>query len=145
MHAKYPISVLRTEVGGRGRAAGKVLVSHPGEPGRFPAGSLPLFARGNRAGRCRWSAGFLAHIPFPPFPCNSSATPYPPRFTLIGSRDLAVNSRANLATPFEPKYRAGRCHWSAGFLGDLPFRRPFILPLLHIHLSHPYRPSRPCC
>ncbi|KAJ8870673.1 hypothetical protein PR048_029696 [Dryococelus australis] len=33
---------------------------------RYPAGSLPVFTGGNRAGRHFWSAGFLRDIPFPP-------------------------------------------------------------------------------
>ncbi|KAJ8873627.1 hypothetical protein PR048_024445, partial [Dryococelus australis] len=36
-----------------------------------------FFARGNRGGRCRWSAGFLGNLPFPPtlaFPCCSILT-----------------------------------------------------------------------
>ncbi|KAJ8867568.1 hypothetical protein PR048_031370 [Dryococelus australis] len=33
------------------------------------------FARANRAGRCRWSAGFLGDLPFPP-PLHSSAAPH---------------------------------------------------------------------
>ncbi|KAJ8866730.1 hypothetical protein PR048_032591, partial [Dryococelus australis] len=48
------------------------------------------FARGNSAGRCRWSANFLGDIP--PFPSHqtlhSSAAPLSPHFTLIGSQDL---------------------------------------------------------
>ncbi|KAJ8889793.1 hypothetical protein PR048_009296 [Dryococelus australis] len=56
---------------------------------------LCMFA--HRAGRCRWSAGFLEDIPFPP-PLHSGAAPYSPRFTLIGSQVLAVNSRPNVFT-----------------------------------------------
>ncbi|KAJ8869871.1 hypothetical protein PR048_028880 [Dryococelus australis] len=33
--------------------------------------------------------------------------------------------------------RAGRCRWSAGFLGSLPFYRPFVPALLHSHLISP--------
>ncbi|KAJ8891985.1 hypothetical protein PR048_004550 [Dryococelus australis] len=33
--------------------------------------------------------------------------------------------------------RAGRCSWSAGFLGDLTFPRSFIPALLHTHLTSP--------
>ncbi|KAJ8893905.1 hypothetical protein PR048_006506 [Dryococelus australis] len=43
-----------------------------------PAGSLRIFACENRAGRCRWSAGFLGDLPFPP-PLHSSAAPYSPQ------------------------------------------------------------------
>ncbi|KAJ8875843.1 hypothetical protein PR048_023745 [Dryococelus australis] len=42
-----------------------------------PAGSLRIFACGNRAGRCRWSASFLGDLPFPP-PFHSGAAPYSP-------------------------------------------------------------------
>ncbi|KAJ8889034.1 hypothetical protein PR048_008528 [Dryococelus australis] len=42
--------------------------------------------RGSRAGRCRWSAGFLRDLPFYP-PFHSGAAAYSPRFTLIGSQD----------------------------------------------------------
>ncbi|KAJ8896067.1 hypothetical protein PR048_001409 [Dryococelus australis] len=40
-----------------------------------PAGSLRIFACGNRAKRCRWSAGFLRELPFPP-PFHSDTAPY---------------------------------------------------------------------
>ncbi|KAJ8879914.1 hypothetical protein PR048_020534 [Dryococelus australis] len=40
-----------------------------------PAGSLRIFACGNRAGRYRSSAGILGDLPFPP-PLHSDATPY---------------------------------------------------------------------
>ncbi|KAJ8873463.1 hypothetical protein PR048_024281 [Dryococelus australis] len=33
--------------------------------------------------------------------------------------------------------RVGQCHWSANFLGDLPFPRPFIPALLNTHLTLP--------
>ncbi|KAJ8875116.1 hypothetical protein PR048_023009 [Dryococelus australis] len=54
-----------------------------------------VFARGNRAGRCTWSAGFLEALPFPPT-LHSSLAPYSPRLTLIGSQDLGVKSHPNL-------------------------------------------------
>ncbi|KAJ8894435.1 hypothetical protein PR048_007089 [Dryococelus australis] len=43
--------------------------------GQSPAGSLRIFACGNRAGRWRWSAGFPGDLPFPP-PFHSGAAPY---------------------------------------------------------------------
>ncbi|KAJ8895395.1 hypothetical protein PR048_000727 [Dryococelus australis] len=61
---------------------------------QFPGGSLRIFASGNRAGRCRWSAGFLGDFPFSP-PFNSSTVPYSPHFTLIASQDLDVKSQPN--------------------------------------------------
>ncbi|KAJ8865812.1 hypothetical protein PR048_033334 [Dryococelus australis] len=61
----------------------------------------PLASR-NSAGRCRWSAGFLGDIPFPP-PLHSGAAPVSPYFTLIASLDLVVKSRPNLlATSYHP-------------------------------------------
>ncbi|KAJ8898267.1 hypothetical protein PR048_003627 [Dryococelus australis] len=51
----------------------------------------------SRAGRCRWSAGFLSDLPFHS-PLHSIAAPYSPRFALIGSQDLDVESRQNLST-----------------------------------------------
>ncbi|KAJ8872649.1 hypothetical protein PR048_026258 [Dryococelus australis] len=38
------------------------LASHQGEPGSFPGRVTKIFACGNRAGRCRWSAGFFSGI-----------------------------------------------------------------------------------
>ncbi|KAJ8875381.1 hypothetical protein PR048_023276 [Dryococelus australis] len=43
-----------------------------------PAGSLPGFRTWDRAGRYRWSAGFLGDLPFPP-PFHSSAALYSPQ------------------------------------------------------------------
>ncbi|KAJ8896987.1 hypothetical protein PR048_002333 [Dryococelus australis] len=48
---------------------------------RLRAGSLRIFARGNRAGRCRWSAGLLRDLSPPPRAMHSGAAPYSPRFT----------------------------------------------------------------
>ncbi|KAJ8898132.1 hypothetical protein PR048_003492 [Dryococelus australis] len=62
------------------------------------AGSLRVIAFGNRAGRCRWSAGFLSGISREPPPFHSGDAPYSPRFAVIGSQDLDVKSRPNLFT-----------------------------------------------
>ncbi|KAJ8882051.1 hypothetical protein PR048_018539 [Dryococelus australis] len=43
-----------------------------------PAGSHRIFACGNRAVRCRWSAGFLGDLPFP-LPSHSGAFSYSPQ------------------------------------------------------------------
>ncbi|KAJ8869268.1 hypothetical protein PR048_030840 [Dryococelus australis] len=43
-----------------------------------PAGSLPIFAIGNRTGRCRRSAAFLGDLPFLP-QFHSGAAPYSPQ------------------------------------------------------------------
>ncbi|KAJ8894357.1 hypothetical protein PR048_006987 [Dryococelus australis] len=45
---------------------------------QFPAGSLRILACENRAGRCRWSAGFIRDLLFPP-PLHFGAAPYSPR------------------------------------------------------------------
>ncbi|KAJ8888795.1 hypothetical protein PR048_008287 [Dryococelus australis] len=57
-----------------------------------PAGSLRIFACGNRAGRCRWSAGFLGDLPFPP-PFHSGVASYSPK-----SPSLALKTSQNLFT-----------------------------------------------
>ncbi|KAJ8891805.1 hypothetical protein PR048_004359 [Dryococelus australis] len=51
-----------------------------------------IFANGNRAGRFRWSVGFLTVSPAHSFRCCSILTP----IALIGSQDLAVKRRANI-------------------------------------------------
>ncbi|KAJ8869063.1 hypothetical protein PR048_030624 [Dryococelus australis] len=56
-----------------------------------------IFASGNRAGRCCWSAGFIEDLPFPP-PLHSGAAPFSPHFTLTDSQYLVVKSRPNLST-----------------------------------------------
>ncbi|KAJ8885966.1 hypothetical protein PR048_012172 [Dryococelus australis] len=55
-----------------------------------------IFACGNRAGRCRWSARFLGDLPFP-LSLHSGAAHT--TVTLIDSLDLAVKSRPNPSTP----------------------------------------------
>ncbi|KAJ8885403.1 hypothetical protein PR048_011600 [Dryococelus australis] len=46
---------------------------------QHPTGSLQIFASGNRAGRCRWSVGFLGDLPLPPPPsfrrCSTLTSP----------------------------------------------------------------------
>ncbi|KAJ8870004.1 hypothetical protein PR048_029015 [Dryococelus australis] len=87
----------------RGGLVGRLLSSHPGEFGSSPGAVVPgTLACGNCAGRCRWSAGYLGDLPFPP-PLHSCAAPYSPRFTLIGSQDLDVESRPSRSTAL---YRA---------------------------------------
>ncbi|KAJ8867546.1 hypothetical protein PR048_031348 [Dryococelus australis] len=51
------------------------LASHQGEPVFNTRPGHRIFASGNHAGRCRWSAGFLGDLPFPP-PLHSGAAPY---------------------------------------------------------------------
>ncbi|KAJ8882425.1 hypothetical protein PR048_014233 [Dryococelus australis] len=52
-------------------------------------GRSRIFACGNCAGRCRWSAGFLGDLPFP-LSLNSGTIQQPHRFTRIGSQDRAA-------------------------------------------------------
>ncbi|KAJ8866338.1 hypothetical protein PR048_032181 [Dryococelus australis] len=78
-----------------------LLISHQGDPGSIPC----RVACGNRAGRCRWSAGFLWHLPFPP-PLHSGAAPFSPHFTIVSSKDLAVKSHPYLRdTPHLNAYK----------------------------------------
>ncbi|KAJ8895608.1 hypothetical protein PR048_000944 [Dryococelus australis] len=68
------------------------------------ARSLRIFASENRAGRCRWSEGFLGDILFP-LSLHSTAASFPPHLTLTGSHDLVVKSRPNLSTQLITKQR----------------------------------------
>ncbi|KAJ8874601.1 hypothetical protein PR048_025467 [Dryococelus australis] len=56
-----------------------------------------IFARVNRAGRSRRSAGFLGDLTSTP-PLHSGAALYSPRFTHIGSRGFDVKSRPRIST-----------------------------------------------
>ncbi|KAJ8877574.1 hypothetical protein PR048_022029 [Dryococelus australis] len=69
----HPGCVLR-----RATVAERLVCSPPTKAIRaqFPAGSLRIFACGNRARRSRWSAGFLGDLQFPP-PFHSGAAQYP--------------------------------------------------------------------
>ncbi|KAJ8867540.1 hypothetical protein PR048_031342 [Dryococelus australis] len=61
---------------GRGGVVVRLLASRLSEPGSIPGGVAPRFSHvGNCAKRCRWSAGFLEDLPFPP-PLHSGAAPY---------------------------------------------------------------------
>ncbi|KAJ8877047.1 hypothetical protein PR048_021499 [Dryococelus australis] len=65
-----------------------------GEPGSIPDGGCSqIFACGNRARRCSWSAGFLTDFPFLlPLHCNTAPyTHFHPH--------VSVKSRPNLCTP----------------------------------------------
>ncbi|KAJ8868070.1 hypothetical protein PR048_031879 [Dryococelus australis] len=57
------------------------------------AGSLRICASGNLAGQLRWSTGFLGDLPFHPL-LHSSAAPFSPHFSLIGSQHLSVKTLA---------------------------------------------------
>ncbi|KAJ8871242.1 hypothetical protein PR048_027548 [Dryococelus australis] len=89
-----PGSMFEGVIRGRGVVVVRLLVSHQDEPGSISDGAAPGFSH---VGRCRCSAGFLGDFPFRP-PLRSGAAPYSPRFTLIGSRYLDVESRPNIFT-----------------------------------------------
>ncbi|KAJ8891824.1 hypothetical protein PR048_004378 [Dryococelus australis] len=73
-------------------SAVRLLASHQGEPVSNPVGIASGISEvGDRAGRCRGSAGFLLGSPFP-LPLNSGAAPYSPHFTLIGSQTLLLRA-----------------------------------------------------
>ncbi|KAJ8881489.1 hypothetical protein PR048_017970 [Dryococelus australis] len=69
-----PTKVANLNTGGGDTLAERLTCSPPTKAIRvqFSAGSLRIFARGNRARRCRWSAVFLGDLPFPP-PVHSGA------------------------------------------------------------------------
>ncbi|KAJ8870519.1 hypothetical protein PR048_029542 [Dryococelus australis] len=70
-----------------------------------------IFARGNRARRCRWSVGFLGDIPFPS-PFHSSATPYPLQSPSSALETLLLRTTqiSSLTTP--RSYGRRLWHWS---------------------------------
>ncbi|KAJ8870573.1 hypothetical protein PR048_029596 [Dryococelus australis] len=78
------------EFGASFLAAVSPLASHQGKPGSIPCPVTRFFACGNRARRCRWLAGFLGDLPFPP-PIHSDL----PQSPLSALKDLAVKSRPN--------------------------------------------------
>ncbi|KAJ8867222.1 hypothetical protein PR048_031020 [Dryococelus australis] len=60
------------------------------------------------------------------------------------NKAIRVQSPSGSLRIFASGNRAGRCRWSASFLGDLsPSTIILILALLHAHLNYPYRLSRP--
>ncbi|KAJ8895356.1 hypothetical protein PR048_000688 [Dryococelus australis] len=72
-----------------------------------PGGSLLNFStRESCRAICRWAAGFLRDLPFPP-PCHYGAAPFSPHFILFGSYDLVIKSRPNLSTQFSLSIRPG--------------------------------------
>ncbi|KAJ8869724.1 hypothetical protein PR048_028719 [Dryococelus australis] len=72
---------------------------------RFPAGSLPEFRKWESRLSMPLVGGFSQGSSPPPPPPHSGAAPYQPRLTLVGSRDLHINSRPNLSTLQDPPSR----------------------------------------
>ncbi|KAJ8880585.1 hypothetical protein PR048_017055 [Dryococelus australis] len=71
-----------------------------------PPCSLRSLACGNRARRCRWSAGFLGDLPFPP-PLYSSAAPYSPQLPLSALKISMLRAVQISLLPLENKL----CQW----------------------------------
>ncbi|KAJ8889914.1 hypothetical protein PR048_009419 [Dryococelus australis] len=82
-----------------GRSAERLDCSPPTNANQVqsPAGSLRFFASENRAGRCRWSGGFLGDLPCHPS-LHSDAAPYSPQSPSSSCQEFAVKSRPNLFT-----------------------------------------------
>ncbi|KAJ8873317.1 hypothetical protein PR048_026951 [Dryococelus australis] len=59
---------------------------------QYPAGPLRIFACGNRAGRCRWSAGFLGDLRFPP-PFHSGTAPHSPQSPSSALKTTTIHIR----------------------------------------------------
>ncbi|KAJ8892416.1 hypothetical protein PR048_004996 [Dryococelus australis] len=60
----------------RGAVAERLVSSPPTKSNRVESSAgNRIFASGNRAGRCRWSTGFLGDLPFPPI-LHSGTAPY---------------------------------------------------------------------
>ncbi|KAJ8894066.1 hypothetical protein PR048_006676, partial [Dryococelus australis] len=85
-----------------------------------PAGSLRIFACGNRAGRCRWSAGFLGDLRFPPS-LHSGAAPLSSRSP---SSDLKTSMLKAVQISSLTQHRVDKCpetKWRDGsFDADVP-------------------------
>ncbi|KAJ8883342.1 hypothetical protein PR048_015185 [Dryococelus australis] len=92
--SRYPWRRISTYLGTRSSTKNQQLCCHLREL---------IFACGNRAGRYRWSAGFLEHLPVPP-PMHSGTAPYTHRFTLICSQDFDRKNCPNLFTPIYNHY-----------------------------------------
>ncbi|KAJ8865802.1 hypothetical protein PR048_033324 [Dryococelus australis] len=83
--------------------------SREGEPGSIPGGVTPqIFACGNRAGRCRWSAGFLGDLQLPP---NLGFRRWS-TLALIGSQYLDAAQKLSLFYWLEASL--GRVTWVVG-------------------------------
>ncbi|KAJ8876919.1 hypothetical protein PR048_021369 [Dryococelus australis] len=79
-------------------------------------------ASGNRAGRRSCPAVFFSGIPRVLRPFESGAAPFSPHFILIGSQDLAVESRPNIAAQLQRHTKMTDHRTSAGSPTN---RKPF--------------------
>ncbi|KAJ8883345.1 hypothetical protein PR048_015188 [Dryococelus australis] len=124
------------------------IASHQADPGSIPAGSLRIFACGNRAGRYLWSACFLGDLLFAPAlsfrHCSILIS-----IALIGSQDLDSEVYAYYETLFSPCISSVDCGLdyfsSSGLLLDPGTiaahwrgRGGVVVRLLTSHLDEPY-------
>ncbi|KAJ8878138.1 hypothetical protein PR048_022605 [Dryococelus australis] len=91
-------------------------------------GRYRIFASGNRARKCRWSAGFLGDLPLPP-PSHSGAATYSPHFAFIGSRVHDVKSRPDISLRSTASDGATRTETELQERGDLHSQPPLSLSL----------------
>ncbi|KAJ8894416.1 hypothetical protein PR048_007068 [Dryococelus australis] len=91
---------------------------------RFQSGSLPDFRTWQTCRTIPLASGFSRGSPVPPL--NSSATPYSPHFTLIGSQDPVVKIRPNLCNPLSLFIKISRMSAVANRTG-LNFTLPSVL------------------
>ncbi|KAJ8898158.1 hypothetical protein PR048_003518 [Dryococelus australis] len=76
-------------------------------------GSIRISAYGNRAGRCRWSAGFLGDLPFPP-PFRSGAAPYSSQSPSSALKTSMLRA-AQISSPFRTPLKVStRAMWFCG-------------------------------
>ncbi|KAJ8873834.1 hypothetical protein PR048_024670 [Dryococelus australis] len=92
-HSRWNTCGLRGRAGSAGRASPPTKANWV----QIPAESIPIFARGNSAGRCDWVSGFSRGSPVSP-PLHSGAAPYSSHFTLIDSQDVVVKSGSNISS-----------------------------------------------
>ncbi|KAJ8882736.1 hypothetical protein PR048_014549 [Dryococelus australis] len=76
-----------------------------------PAGSLRIFACGNRAGRCRWSTGFLGDLPFPP-PFHSGDAPYSPQSPLSALKTSTFQPVSSSDNNIRPRNSMQMAEWA---------------------------------
>ncbi|KAJ8873645.1 hypothetical protein PR048_024467 [Dryococelus australis] len=106
----------------------------------FRRGSSRIFARGNHAGRCRRSAGFLGDLLFLPL-LHSGAAPHSPRFTHIGSQYFNVKSRSNLSTRSLHAFDSAEQTWERRHRW---MRKYFNILALSLHILTDVHPQIVC-
>ncbi|KAJ8876813.1 hypothetical protein PR048_021260 [Dryococelus australis] len=104
----------------RGGVVARRLVSQLGEPGSIAGGFGPgFFAYGNRAGRCRWSAGFLEGSPFTPLIPLAFHVSLPDD-ELSASASCVFDSRAKVVSRVAYRRASGTKHKNIEAVGSAP-------------------------